>query len=212
MRICCRIYLSVALMLCLLANAGCRDRCDVSGTIDVLNDSIRTLIGANYSAEDVVAYAYMNADIRVSLRNDNIFYDYTMQIINDRRFLLSFDWFVYVPKYVCESCVNELCGLLKSENLMNKVGFLIPHELYGRYDFMIIKAEVPTENLLYINGSLGIPIEKESAMFMFSLSDDYGFQNIYVPNKLLPNLTETYLHITSLKKKSINNIKPIINN
>lgn len=205
------LHLCFAAFLLMLTSVSCGKQCDASEQVTILNDSILNLINMQYSTEDIIAYAYMNTDLGISLRNENTFHDYTLQIINDKRILLSFDWIVYVPKYVCESCVDELCKLLKSENLLSNVGFIIPYELYGNYESLIRRTEMPTENLLYIAGSLGLPIEKEDMLFMFSLSDDYGFQNIYVPNKHLPNLTETYLNTTSLKKQNINNINPIIN-
>ncbi|WP_289772966.1 hypothetical protein [uncultured Duncaniella sp.] len=176
--------------------------------IRILNDSIQSLVDAYYSMEDIIAYAYINSDLNYSVNSDNIMYDDKIQVIEDRSRLLDYERFIFIPKSVCSSCVINLCDKLKFKNMLDKSAFLLPYgDEYDYYKSLIKEYDIPSSNIIYIDGDIGLPIEKEYVLFMFTLSQKYQFNNIYVPDKKLDNLTDIYLDVTNLKSNGLNNIK-----
>ena len=206
------IFLLVAIIFTSVGGNSCTCNDTYTQQIKCLNDSLQNMIEAYYSAEDVIAYAYMNSDRDYSISLDNAMYNNEMQIIIDRDILLKYDRFIYVPKSICTSCILNLCNNLKSTNLINRCGFIFPYIDPKNYESIIHEAEIPIHNIIYLDGSIGLPIEKEDILFMFSISEGYRVINVYVPNKKLDNLTTTYLNITSLQNKGVENIRNLNNN
>lgn len=164
-----------------------------------LNDSSQNFMEEYYSAEDIMAYAYMNSDLNQSLSLDFIIYDSENNMIMDRDLLLKYKRYVYLPDYACESCILSLCGILKDNNFIKEIGFFISRNNSEKFEQIISKATIPMSNILYYEGSFGLPIENEQKIFMFSLSKDFHFRDIYVPDKHTEKLTDIYLNITDLK-------------
>lgn len=180
-----------------------------SQSVKILTDSIQKLNENYYSVEDVFAYAYMNSDRDYSIDICAFLHKENGKLVNDKTTFLGFEWYVYVPISVCPSCLVSLCEKLKSENIIEECAFIIPFDKEDNFKTIINEIEIPQENLFYAKKELGISIERENVLFMFTLSSEHKLTNIYTPDKNLENLTEVYINVSTLKNKNICNIKPI---
>lgn len=170
---------------------------------EILYDSLQNMTDAYFSAEDVIAYAYLNSDLELSFNQDDcILYDSRGHII-DKYFLVSkFKWFVYIPKFACIECIINLSNDLLKENAIDSTAFITPYDSEIMQS-IICDAEITQMNTIYINGNIGIPAEIDEVLFMFTMSNDFKFRNIYVPNNNHRNLTKIYLNIVRLKNNGI---------
>lgn len=208
-QICCLFVMMLPFMF---LNSGCKGIINNNQQERKVNDSIQTLIDAYYSAEDVLAYAYMNCDLNYSMHVDYLVYDNNMKNLEDKNALDSFKRFVYIPKSACSSCVRQLCKLLDSKDIIDKCLFVFPYKKTQESELIINEACIPPANIMYLKGEIGLPIENENVVFMFTKSQDGKINNIFVPDKNLENLSEIYLDITTIKEKGTHNIKPYNNN
>lgn len=197
----------ISFIVIIVGVIGCsRNRLD-SANNNNLCDETHNNVDDNYLAEDVVAYAYLNSDIDIDLYQceEITFYDNNKNIINKTEFLSAYDWFVYIPKYVCEDCVIDFYRIFKDQGLMKEITFIFP---YGdNMDNLVNVMGLSSNNIKYIKGKMGIPAENENLMFVFTVSKNYKVKNVYVPDRELKNLTETYINVIKLKKAGQQNIR-----
>jgi len=117
----------------------------------------------------------------------------------------NYDWYVYVPKFVCENCVIDLCRILKENGIIDKVAFIIPYDI--DYGTIITEAGIPLNNIRFLKGSIGIPAEKENLLFIFTLSSNLMIKSIYVPDRKFNNLTNIYINVIKLRNSGQQTIR-----
>lgn len=198
---------SISLIIIIVSIIGCSQNRFENTSNDYLDDEERNNIEAYYLAEDVVTYAYLNSDLNVDLAKceETTFYDNNKYIINKSEFLNAYDWFVYIPRYVCEDCIVDLCGIFQNQDLMEDVAFILPYD--EDFNNLVKAVGLSSSNIKYIKGKMGIPAENENLMFVFTISPNYKVKNVYVPDRKLKNLTESYINVINLKKAGQQNIR-----
>lgn len=170
-------------------------------------DSIKNLNSTYYASEDIFSYAYLNSDTYKSFPYGKNLFNQKFLKNMDAAILFNYDWVVYIPRAPCVSCITELCGTLESQSAIEKCAFIMHKDLSSEdFIFQSMKG-IPTENIFFFEGNLGIPLEDEERLFIFTLSKNFIITDIYVPEKKLQNLTEIYLSVTKSKRKGIHNLK-----
>lgn len=166
---------TISFIIIIASIVGCsRNRFENTNN-DYLEDEEQNNIEAYYLAEDVVAYAYLNSDLNVDLAKceETTFYDNNKHIINKSEFLSVYDWFVYIPRYVCEDCVIDLCRIFQDQGLMKDVAFILPYD--DDFTNLVNAVGLSSSNIKYIKGRMGIPAENENLMFVFTISQNFKY-------------------------------------
>lgn len=166
---------------------------------------------AYFAAEDIIAYAYMNSDLDTATLSLQRIYSYNRKLIQNKDLNNYYNRYIYIPNSFCQSCIDSICDLLKTNREFEKTAFILQQSYRDNYNAIIDQIGIPHSNLLYIADSLRIPVEDEDVIFMFTLSPTCKINNIYVPNKNLKYVTELYLNISRQKSQGRFHIRALTN-
>jgi|UniRef100_UPI004024EBF7 hypothetical protein len=194
--------------LCIIAVLPIISCCKQSNNIKQreveLTDSIEKLNEMYLMAEESFAYTYLNTNLNVSIDNNKNLVNKEKHNICLEKIKRHYTYYVYIPNYVCYDCITKIVEDLRNYGCIKQTLFIIPLE--NDYGELTKQIKIPSGNILYLKDKLGLPIEDENVIFMFTLSSDNKIENIYAPNKRLSKLTETYLNITSMKLRGLYNL------
>ena len=169
--------------------------------VDCFQQKDDKLKEAIFAMEDIIAGTYKNSNKGniISGSLNILFSDGKNAEIKD--IMSDYVGYIYVPEYVCTSCIAELHSIIKSSQLRDKFLVLFAVDAVQDWWHRVIKDDCVKWGIL--NEALPLQIVNENELFIFTISPTMEVCNIFTPKRNLPSVTEIYLEV--IQEKIIGN-------
>ena len=106
--------------------------------------------------------------------------------------------YFYFTPLACWECIREVCAVVGENENAGRVIYLIPERLRHASGRISAEAGIPAGRTFYLEGELGLPLEAENRIFLFTLGSPdadgrMSVDNILAPPRSLANVAGAYL-------------------
>ena len=102
--------------------------------------------------------------------------------------------FAYISPLACWSCVKTINGHLSDYFDKCNIVYLIPENLSSEIQTFLDYTKIPKNKVYYISTNLGLPIEDNYRLFLFSLGENNTIIDVFPPTKYSKYITEAYIN------------------
>ncbi|MDE6684242.1 MAG: hypothetical protein K2J94_03575 [Duncaniella sp.] len=154
-------------------------------SIDMQTDSAK-LVDMHNDMLDMVEDIYSNQGRYFNDENVRLFRS-DSSVVKFSSFTECGTVYMYFTPLACWECIREISkGALESDNACS-LSFIIPISLRNAVGRIMMECNIPSEQVYYIEGSLGLPIEEENKVFFFTITPGeksthrLNVENVFVP-------------------------------
>ena len=176
----CVIFLVSACAGCSRGPANRPD--DTAAAVAAFDDSVRL---ANLQADmaEMVEDIFANRGVSVKAA-DVALADSTGRAVEFGSFSADSTIYVYFTPLACWECIRTVCGALLSDAGAERLRFVVPESLRHAVGRIKAEAGVPDSRVVYMSGSLGLPVEDDNKIFLYTVESGDGvvrIENVFAP-------------------------------